>query len=42
MVEDINAAQEVQLPGGEAVALALHLFTAAMGAPSTQTAQSDV
>ena len=42
MVEEINAAQEVQLPGGEAVALALHLFTAAMGAPSTQTAQSDV
>ena len=38
MVEEINAAQEVQLPGGEAVALALHLFTAAIGAPSAQAA----
>lgn len=38
MVEEINAAQEVQLPGGEAVALALHLFTAAIGAPSAQVA----
>ena len=38
MVEEINAAQEVQLPGGEAVALALHLFTAAIGAPSPQAA----
>ena len=38
MVEEINVAQEVQLPGGEAVALALHLFTAAIGAPSAQAA----
>ena len=38
MVEEINAAQEVQLPRGEAVALALHLFTAAIGAPSAQAA----
>ena len=38
MVEEINATQEVQLPGGEAVALALHLFTAAIGAPSAQAA----
>lgn len=38
MVEEINAAQEVQLPGGEAVALALHLFTAAIGAPSAHAA----
>ena len=38
MVEEINAAQKVQLPGGEAVALALHLFTAAIGAPSAQAA----
>ncbi|WP_315583015.1 PRD domain-containing protein [Actinomyces viscosus] len=38
MVEEINAAQEIQLPGGEAVALALHLFTAAIGAPSAQAA----
>ena len=38
MVEEINAAQEVQLPRGEAVALALHLFTAAIGAPSAHAA----
>ena len=38
MVEEINAAQKVQLPRGEAVALALHLFTAAIGAPSAQAA----
>ena len=38
MVAEINAAQEVQLPGGEAIALALHLFTAAIGAPSAQAA----
>lgn len=38
MVADINASQEVQLPSGEAIALALHLFTAAVGAPSTQEA----
>ena len=38
MVEEINAAQEVKLPEGEAVALALHLFTAAIGAPSAQAA----
>ena len=38
MVAEINAAQEVQLPGGEAIALALHLFTAAIGASSAQTA----
>lgn len=38
MVAEFNAAQEVQLPAGEAVALALHLFTAAVGAPSTQEA----
>lgn len=38
MVEEINAAQEVQLPRGEAVALALHLFTVAIGAPSAQAA----
>lgn len=38
MVEEINAAQEIQLPDGEAVALALHLFTAAIGAPSAQAA----
>lgn len=38
MVADINAAQEVQLPAGEAIALALHLFTAAVGAPSAQEA----
>lgn len=36
MVEELNAAQEVQLPAGEAVALALHLFTAAVGARSAQ------
>ncbi|WP_299050949.1 CAT RNA binding domain-containing protein, partial [uncultured Actinomyces sp.] len=28
MVAELNAAQDVQLPAGEAVALALHLFTA--------------
>ena len=38
MVAELNAAQEIQLPGGEAVALALHLFTAAIGAPSSQAA----
>ena len=38
MVAELNAAQEIQLPGGEAVALALHLFTAAIGAPSAQAA----
>lgn len=38
MVEELNAAQEVQLPAGEAVALALHLFTAAVGARSAQEA----
>jgi transcription antiterminator similar to licT len=38
MVEQLNAAQEVQLPAGEAVALALHLFTAAVGAHSTREA----
>lgn len=38
MVADLNAAQEVQLPQGEAIALALHLFTAAVGAPSAQEA----
>lgn len=38
MVEQLNAAQEVQLPEGEAVALALHLFTAAVGAHSTREA----
>ena len=38
MVEELNAAQEVQLPAGEAVALALHLFTAAVGARSTREA----
>ena len=38
MVANINASQEVQLPSGEAIALALHLFTAAVGAPSTQEA----
>ena len=38
MVEELNAAQEVQLPAGEAVALALHLFTVAVGARSAQEA----
>ncbi|RAX19623.1 sugar transporter [Actinomyces sp. Z5] len=38
MVAELNRAQEVQLPDGEAVALALHLFAAAVGAPSTQEA----
>ncbi|WP_092535871.1 PRD domain-containing protein [Actinomyces ruminicola] len=38
MVAELNRAQEIQLPDGEAVALALHLFTAAIGAPSTQEA----
>lgn len=38
MVAELNRAQEIQLPDGEAVALALHLFTAAVGAPSTQEA----
>ena len=38
MVEELNAAQEVQLPAGEAVALALHLFIAAVGARSAQEA----
>ena len=38
MVEQLNAAQEVQLPAGEAVALALHLFTACVGAHSTREA----
>ena len=38
MVVELNAAQEVQLPAGEAVALALHLFTAAVGARSTREA----
>ena len=38
MVEQLNAAQEVQLPAGEAVALALHLFTAAVGARSAREA----
>lgn len=38
MVEELNAAQEVQLPAGEAIALALHLFTAAVGAHSAQEA----
>ena len=38
LVAELNAAQEIQLPGGEAVALALHLFTAAIGAPSSQAA----
>ena len=39
MVEELNLAQEVQLPDGEAVALAMHLFTAATGAPSMKEAQ---
>ncbi|NDR54075.1 MULTISPECIES: PRD domain-containing protein [unclassified Actinomyces] len=38
MVAELNRAQEVQLPDGEAVALALHLFAAAVGAPSTREA----
>ncbi|MDU0347287.1 PRD domain-containing protein [Actinomyces sp. MRS3W] len=38
MVTELNRAQEVQLPDGEAVALALHLFAAAVGAPSTREA----
>ncbi|WP_136193100.1 PRD domain-containing protein [Actinomyces procaprae] len=38
MVTELNHAQEVQLPDGEAVALALHLFAAAVGAPSTREA----
>ncbi|VEG26244.1 Cryptic beta-glucoside bgl operon antiterminator [Actinomyces howellii] len=38
MVEELNSAQEVQLPVGEAYALALHLFTAAVGARSAQEA----
>ncbi|MDO4900331.1 PRD domain-containing protein [Actinomyces sp.] len=38
MVAELNQAQEVQLPDGEAVALALHLFAAAVGAPSTREA----
>ena len=38
MVAELNAAQDVQLPAGEAVALALHLFTAAVGARSTREA----
>lgn len=40
MVAELNAAQDVQLPAGEAIALALHLFTAAVGAPSTQEASA--
>ena len=36
IIADLNAAQEVQLPEGEAVALAMHLFAAAVGAPSVQ------
>lgn len=38
MVAELNRAQEVRLPDGEAVALALHLFAAAVGAPSTREA----
>ena len=38
MVEEINAAQDIQLPDGEALALTLHLFTAAIGAPSARAA----
>ncbi|BDA65637.1 PRD domain-containing protein [Actinomyces capricornis] len=38
MVDAINAAQDIQLPQGEAIALAMHLFTAAVGAPSVQQA----
>ena len=33
MVRELNASQKLQLPAGEAVALALHLFTAVVGAP---------
>ncbi len=38
MVAELNRAQAIQLPEGEAVALALHLFAAAVGAPSTREA----
>lgn len=38
MVRELNASQKLQLPAGEAVALALHLFTAVVGAPSTREA----
>lgn len=38
IIADLNASQEVQLPQGEAIALAMHLFTAAVGAPSVQEA----
>ncbi|MDO4243732.1 MAG: PRD domain-containing protein [Actinomyces sp.] len=38
MVDELNAAQDIQLPAGEAYALALHLFTAAVGAASTREA----
>ncbi|RRD25148.1 PRD domain-containing protein [Actinomyces bowdenii] len=39
IIADLNASQEVQLPAGEAIALSLHLFAAAVGAPSVQESQ---
>lgn len=39
IIADLNAAQETQLPSGEAIALAMHLFAAAVGAPSVQESQ---
>ncbi|WP_127842022.1 PRD domain-containing protein [Actinomyces wuliandei] len=36
MIDELNAVQEVQLPAGEATALALHLFNAVVGSPSAE------
>ena len=38
MVRELNASQKLQLPAGEAVALALPLFTAVVGVPTTREA----